>query len=340
MGLHLEGSPRARGARARTHPTHAARGRRRDRSTVAGLGALSLLALLALSCATTGGPSPAEPTLPTEDVLPDLWRFWDAYRSEPRADQVRGFRSTVIAAHPGLLGPEVFGAPPADREVEQLLVELPRLEPKLRSLAERMPGETRRVHARFTQRFPDSSWKGPVGLSLSFGEFEAVWRTVGGRRTLVLGLDALAYYRGPYANVAPVLDHAFARGLLPAGSGKGDAPLWWSLWEEGFPLLVARTLNPDATAADLGLPAPSDGSATAALPALARKARTSLDSTRDADRRAIAGGPDAPAGRTGPLLSLRVAEQVVGGTSLADAARFSGPPLRSRIDAALGALAH
>jgi len=307
---------------------------------VAGLGALSLVALLALSCATTGGRAPAEPALPTEDVLPDLWRFWDAHRSEPRADQVRAFRSTVIAAHPGLLGPEVFGAPTADKQVEQLLVELPRLEPKLRSLADRMPGETRRVHARFTQRFPDFTWKGPVGLSLSYGEFEALWRKVGGQRTLVLGLDTLAYYRGPYANVAPVLDHAFTRGLLPAWSGKGDPPLWWSLWEEGFPLLVARTLNPDASAADLALPAASDTNATAALPALARKARASLDSTREADRRALAGGTDAPAGRAGPLFALRVAEQLVGGTSLADAARFSGPLLRSRIDAALGALAH
>ena len=311
--------------------------RRALRRSGALLAALPLLALLALSCATPGAAPPG-PVLVTEDVLPDLWRFWDAHRADARPDQVRAFRATVIDAHPGLLGPEVFGGPPADKEVEQLLVELPRLEPRLRSLSERMPGEARRVAARFAQRLPEFSWRGPLGFSLSFGRFEAVWRTVRGEKTLILGLDALAYYRGPYANVAPLLDHAFARSLLPVWGGKGDPPLWWSLWEEGYPLVAARTLNPDATPADLNLPAGSDGDATTSLPALARKARASLDSTRDADRRALAGGPDAAAGRAGPLLALRVAEQVVGGTSLSDAARLSGPPLRSRIDAALGAM--
>ena len=302
------------------------------------LGSLCLSALLALACATPGA-APPESTLVIEDVLPDLWRFWDAHRSDARADQVRTFRATVIAAHPGLLGPEVFGGPPADREVEQLLVELPRLEPKLRNLSERMPGEARRVTARFAQRFPEFAWRGPLGFSLSFGGFEAVWRTVRGQKTLVLGLDAIAYYRGPYANVAPLLDHSFARNLLPAWAGKGDPPFWWSIWERGYPLVVARTLNPEASPADLNLPAASDGEAAAALPALARRARAALDSTRDADRHALAGGPNAPAGKAGPLLSLQVAEQVVGGTSLPDAAHLSGPPLRSRIDAALTTLA-
>src|SRR5262249_58209496 len=97
MGLHPEESGLTRGARAGKTELTAARGRRRCRSVVAGLGALSLVALLALSCATTGGRAQAEPALPTEDVHPDLWRFWDAHRSEPRADQVRAFRSTVIA---------------------------------------------------------------------------------------------------------------------------------------------------------------------------------------------------------------------------------------------------
>ena len=223
--------------------------------------------------------------------------------------------------------------------MEQLLIELPRLEPKLRSLSERMPGEARRVAARFAQRLPEFSWRGPLGFSLSFGRFEAVWRTVRGQKTLVLGLDAVAYYRGPYANMAPLLDHAFARSLLPVWSGKGDPPLWWSLWERGFPLLAARTLNPEATPGELGLPSAADGAATAGLPALARRTRASLDSTKEADRAALAGGPDAAAGRTGPLLALRVAEQVAAGATLQDTARLSGPPLRSRIDAALGTLA-
>jgi hypothetical protein len=269
-------------------------------------------------------------------VLPDLWRFWDAHRSESRPDQVRAFRATVVAAHPGLLGPAVFGSPPGDREIEQLLVELPRLEPKLRSLSERMPGETRRVAGRFVERFPGFSWKGPLGLSLSFGQFEAVWRAVEGRRTLVLGLDAVAYYRGPYANVAPLLDHALAHQLLPAWNKPGDPPLWWSLWEQGYPLLVARTLNPDATAADLALP--RHRTPATPLPALARKTRAALGSTKETDRRALAGGPEAVAGRAGPLLALRVAQRVAAGRSLEETARLTGAPLRRAIEDALKAV--
>ena len=152
-------------------------------------------------------------------------------------------------------------------------MELPRLEPKLRSLSERMPGETRRVAGRFVERFPGFSWKGPLGLSLSFGQFEAVWRAVEGRRTLVLGLDAVAYYRGPYANVAPLLDHALAHQLLPAWNGPGRS---------------AALVEP------LGTGIPAAGGTHAESRRHGRRPRAPRAIGHQRDRRAARPGPEDP----------------------------------------------
>ena len=102
------GTARCSGVDVDTSPLPVAPRARALRRRGAPLAALPLLAFLAASCATPGAPPP-EPALVTEDVLPDLWRFWDAHRSDARPDQIRAFRATVIAAHSGLLGPEVFG---------------------------------------------------------------------------------------------------------------------------------------------------------------------------------------------------------------------------------------
>src|SRR5262249_38049108 len=159
---------------------------------------LTLLLALGIACAhgTSGGPTGAR-TIEQIDVVPEFLAAWQEVRSAPRPEQVARARQALPASHPGPSGREVF-APGArlDRDLERLLVEMPRLEPKLRALDERMPGELERSARRFLDEFPELTWSGPVASSLSFSHFEAVWRTVGGRRTLVLGLDATAFFRG------------------------------------------------------------------------------------------------------------------------------------------------
>jgi hypothetical protein len=297
--------------------------------------------LLALAGACAHGPDRSGPPgLAEVDVLPEFLRAWDSVRTAPRAEQLGPVSQALLGSHPELFGPEVFGPGRSlDRDLERLLVEMPRLEPKLRALSERMPGEVERSGRRFLDQFPELGWSGPVALSLSFSEFEAVWRTVAGRRTLVLGLDAIAYYRGPYAPIEPLIDHALASALLPAWKDTGPAPLWWTLWEEGFPLAFVRTFDPGATDADLRLPA--EGRDPAYLAALARRVRASLDSSREVDRRALTGAPvggsGAPAGAD-RWLALRVARSVIAGRSLREATRLGGPELRGAIDRALRTL--
>jgi hypothetical protein len=290
--------------------------------------AATLLALLA-GCAH--GPSPASGgTVEQINVVPPFLDAWESVRSAPRPEQLTRTRQALLSTHPELFGPEVFGAStPLDAGLERLLVEMPRLDPKLRALSERMPGEIDRSARRFAEEFPELRWSGPVALSLSFSQFESVWRTVSGKRTLVLGLDSIAFYRGPYAPVDPLINHALAAALLPGWTGSGPPPLWWTVWEEGFPLVVVRTLDPGVSDADLRLP--PEGQDPAYLAALARRVRGALDSTRDADRRAVAG--------PGQWLTLRVAQAVVAGRSLHDAARLSGPELRAAIDRALASIA-
>lgn len=288
----------------------------------------ALLSVLLAGCAHAPATSPGGGVAQV-NVVPAFLDAWESVRTAPRPEQLERTRQSLRSTHPELFGPEVFGTADAlDSSLERLLVEMPRLDPKLRALSERMPGEIDRSARRFGEEFPELRWSGPAALSLSFSQFEAVWRTVSGRRTLVLGLDSIAFYRGPYAPVDPLIHHALASALLPVWPGPGAAPLWWTVWEEGFPLLVVRTLDPGVSDADLRLPA--DGRDPAYVSALARRIRGALDSTRQADRLAVAG--------PGQWLSLRVAETVVAGRSLHDAARLGGPQLRAAVDAALARL--
>ncbi|MGZ3480276.1 MAG: hypothetical protein ACXU81_07990 [Myxococcaceae bacterium] len=291
--------------------------------------AATLLVLLA-GCAAHAPASGPGGGIAQVNVVPAFLDAWEAVRTAPRPDQLERTRQSLLSIHPELFGPEVFGTADAlEGNLERLLVEMPRLDPKLRALSERMPGEIERSARRFGEEFPEHRWAGPAALSLSFGQFEAVWRTVSGRRTLVLGLDSIAFYRGPYAPVDPLIHHALASALLPAWAGPGPAPLWWTVWEEGFPLVVVRTLDPGVSDADLRLPA--EGQDPAYTSALARRVRGALDSTRASDRRAVSG--------PGQWLTLRVAEAVVAGRSLHDAARLSGPELREAVNRALAAAA-
>jgi hypothetical protein len=301
------------------------------------IGIAALLVALATGCTHAPGPA-AGGTIAQVNVVPEFLDAWSTVRSAPRPEQVARTREALLGTHPELFGPEVFGPAPAlDRDLEKLMVEMPRLEPKLRALAERMPGEVQRSAQRFHDQFPELDWSGPVASSLSFSQIEAVWRTVSGRRTLVLGLDAIAYYRGPYAPMDPVVHHALASALLPPWKGPGPAPLWWTVWEEGFPLAAVRTIDPGVSDADLRLP--NEGRDPEYLAALARRGRAALDSTRESDRRAVTGGAvTGPAG-AGRWLALRVGQQVLAGRTLHDAARLEGPPLRAAIDAALATLA-
>jgi hypothetical protein len=301
--------------------------------------AMALLLSLITGCAHAPGATGGK-TVGQVNVVPDFLSAWESVRTAPRTEQVARTRQALLQSHPELFGPEVFGPTAAlDRDLERLLVEMPRLEPKLRALSERMPGEVERTARRFLDEFPELDWSGPVALSLSFSQFEAVWRTVSGRRTLVLGLDAIAYYRGPYAPVEPVVDHALASALLPPWKGPGPVPLWWAVWEAGFPLAAVRTLDPAVSDADLRLP--EEGRDPAYLAALARRVRGALDSTREQDRRPIAGGPGTGPGAqagAGRWLALRIAQSVLAGRTLHEAARLTGPQLRAAIDAALAAL--
>ena len=292
---------------------------------------------LAVACAHGSAGGSTEPrTIEQLDVVPEFLAAWQEVRNAPRAEQVTRTRQALLANHPELFGPEVFGPGTSlDRDLERLLVEMPRLEPKLHALSDRMPGELERSARRFLDEFPELAWSGPAASSLSFSHFEAVWRTVGGRRTLVLGLDAMAFYRGAYAPVEPVVHHVLASALLPAWKGPGPAPVWWALWEEAFPLAAVRTLDPDASDADLRLT--EEGKDPAYLAALARRVRGVLDSTKESDRRAIIGTGGAPASGA-RWLALRVGQQILAGRTLHDAPRLGGPQLRSAIEAALVAL--
>jgi hypothetical protein len=294
----------------------------------------ALLLAIGLGCAHgTGTGSASGRTVEQIDVVPDFLSAWQEVRNAPRPEQMSRMRQALLAAHPELFGPEVFGPGTSlDRDLERLLVEMPRLETKLRALDERMPGEVERSARRFLDQFPELSWSGPAALSLSFSRFETVWRTVGGRKTLVLGLDAIAFYRGAYAPVEPVVHHALAAALLPAWSGPGPTPVWWTLWEEAFPLVTVRTLDPEATDADLRLT--QDGKDPAYLAALARRVRAVLDSTKETDRRVLVGSGAVPPGAT-RWLALRVGQRILAGRTLHDAARLQGPQLRSAVDAAL-----
>ncbi len=143
------------------------------------------------------------------------------------------------------------------------------------------------AYASFTRAFPDMGEFGDVYLLHSMGEMDGGTRNFGSGSVLIFGADVMGAAH-PYDDEEPFFHHELFHVYHLRTFG-GCPQVWCSLWSEGLAVHVAKTLNPDATDAQLLLtvpeviPAPVDANLREAV----CEVRARLDSMSERDLGAL-----------------------------------------------------
>jgi len=166
--------------------------------------------------------------------------------------QIKAFRQGVIALHPGLYAPQVLDLSPGPDMDRLILASL------ASARASRTRGalvaELRRSIERTQQAFTKLAGfrcDFPIYLTDSLGQFDGAGRVVDGRRSLVLGVDALDGEQHSIALPVFLTHEMFHRYHFMAGGFSDDdadrQPLWRTLWAEGLATYASQQLAQDAT---------------------------------------------------------------------------------------------
>lgn len=170
----------------------------------------------------------------------------------PSADRLKAFRQGVIARYPGLYAPQVLDLSPGQDMNTLILASLAsasesrtraRLMVALRQLVDRTQASFHKL-GRFRCDFP-------IYLTDSLGQFDGAGRIVDGKRSLVLGVDALDSEQRLISLPVFIAHEMFHRYHFMAGGFSDDdadrQPLWRTLWAEGLATYASRALTRGAT---------------------------------------------------------------------------------------------
>jgi hypothetical protein len=307
------------------------------------LAALVLLSHQAIADRPTAAAS-QRPGYQVIDLMPEFWRFWAAAERATVKQQAELFTKTLVARHPEVYAASVIGLD-TSKPLAEALTE--RYE-KWRSLIGTKLPVMRRVSAQiaadlsgygesFRQALPDMRYTGKVYFMPSLGGFDGATRQVNGKRTLLFGVDMIAYIYGGDADPRPFfhheLFHIYQAQFQPQNvDGLIDQALWRALWQEGLAEYAAKVLNPSAAGLMLfGLPVDMPERAQRMLPQLARELLDNMDSTSEQEYAKFFLGNsergDAPP-RAGYYVGYLIAQRIGAGRKLADLAKVTGPELR------------
>ena len=300
-------------------------------------------------------PAGAAPALRVIDATPDFWTFWDGAAGRPEPRRVQLFLERMVGRHPELFSAAVLGEhsalsgadakDPAATAATYLHDVAPYV-PAMRRLSATLRSDLAAYARDFTTTFPDFAPVTPVYFTVSLFNFDGGTRAVNGKPALLFGIDGIARFHAPDANLKVFFDHElfhqYRDQIDPDPDSDDPSPLWQSLWEEGLATYVSQQMNPGSTLADALLSPTLEGAAQPMLPALAAELLQNFGST---DRDEYAAffysrnkRPDLPP-RGGYYVGYRVAERLAAGRDLRALARLHGPDLEAEVRAALQAFA-
>ena len=280
------------------------------------------------------------------DLTPEFWTFWAAAQEKSLDVQKRLLKSMLVDRHPDVYAAHVLNLD-TDIPFETALNEryerwLPLISPHIatmKKVSARIAADLPEYEASFRQTFPDMSYTGDVYFLSSLGGFDGAVRTVKGQRTLLFGVDMIAFVYGEHADPQPFFHHELFHIYHSQFLKEDDDRLFVSLWREGLATYVAKSLNPAAEGVNLfGLPLDTPKLAQAMLPQLARELRENLDSTSpDTYARFFFGksqGAEVPA-RSGYYVGYVLAQKIGEGKPLRDLARLQSPEVRAALETGL-----
>lgn len=271
------------------------------------------------------------------DLMPDFWRFWDAARDRPAAEQNRLFDAMLAGPHAAVYEGVFSRATRTERMVPTSLEQAKPYEAALRRSSAELGTQLPQALALFRKTFPDFQCSKPVYFVFSAGAFDGAVRQVGGESALLFGLDMIARLQNaPGPLVIHELFHVHHARVAP---GWPDT-VGRALWSEGLATYVSRALHPDLAEQQIaGLPpaAPIE----ALMPSIATELRQHFDSgDEQVYARYFLGGKaqDVPA-RSGYYVGYRVATELGRTRSLDALARLDAASAGPLIKAALLELA-
>lgn len=309
------------------------------------------LTALSFSCSTTPketAPRPAARSYAVVDAMGPFWTFWEQYKSAPLDEQVKGFQSVVVAAHPELFEPTVVGLggtePAWEVRLRAYLETLPERVELMRTLSQKMNQELQQHDETFRRAVPDMAWKGTVYFTVSVDAFDGAVRPVAGKDALLFGLDKVARLHGSDANLAALFHHELFHvhhGMkMTCAPEAADGPhgLLMPLWMEGLAVRFSKTLNPRATWKQLLLDDAMVDRGNALLPQLAHELRGALVDTTEQTYvdyfRGAGTRTDIPK-RVGYYVGYRVADELARTRTLQNITTLCGAELLSAVDGVL-----
>jgi hypothetical protein len=313
---------------------------------------LTLLSILALP-ALAGGAQPgaaAAPALTVVDATAGFWTFWDTAATLPEAQRIQRFCDLVVVPHPEFYAADVLDKMALDPGscdtdpagiVGRYLRDVVPYVPRMRAISATVRAQFDEFAADFGRTFPDFAPSSPVVFTVSLFSFDGATRTIGGHTVLLFGIDGIARFHAPNANLKVLFDHElfhqYHDQILP-GPPDDSRPLWMALWEEGLATYVSGRMNPQSTESDVLLSDSLGAAARPVLPMLARELSKNLDSVDNDEYAAFFyannARKDLPP-RGGYYVGYQVARSLAAGRSLQEMARLHGPELEAAIRAAL-----
>jgi hypothetical protein len=285
------------------------------------------------------------------DAFADFAALADNGATTSPEQRLRRFHETFLKRHADLYTAEAVGLSPGQRLDAAAAPELAAIpaNPDLERTDQQLVAALPPIAAAFTRQFPDFRCDFPIYLAPTFGQFDGAGRIVGGRPSLVLGVDLIARFeRGDQLRVFLTHElfhryHHQAAGFSDDAGARGV--IWRSLWAEGLATYVSARLNPDRPLSDAWLlPRDLEAKAAPLAPALARALMGGLDRV---DPQLYGeffeyGDPTAQRlglpWRSGYYLGYLVARHLGETRSLEQLAHLKGPRLRRAIGQVLEAL--
>lgn len=199
------------------------------------------------------------------------------------ADQVKAFRRGVIVRYPGLYAPQVLDLSSGQDMDRMILASLASARESRGRAA--LVAELRRSIDRTQAAFGKLDGYRcdfPIYLTDSLGQFDGAGRVVDGRRSLVLGVDALDGEQHSISLPVFLTHEMFHRYHFMAGGFSDDdadrQPLWRTLWAEGLATYASEQLTAGATLGQaLMLPADLAQRAAPLTPSIAADLLAHLD---------------------------------------------------------------
>lgn len=302
---------------------------------------LALVGGFALAPAAATRPASAR-TGDVVDLMPDFWRVYDAGRDASIETRARALAAEYFQPHIDVHRGATIGRV----DLGRWMPVFDELAGEVRRLSTSVPDAWRAQVERFARHLPDADADTPVAVMVSFLNFDAAVRLWRGRPSLFIGLDGVARFHGPGADLGILFDHErfhlYHHQVNPSLILPGGDTLWLGIWKEGLAVHASAVLNPAASRLRVLL---GDRGLAEAPPDLPRRVAAELPPilhATDAPTRAryLSYGyrGDLPA-RSGYLLGLVIAERVARGRGLAELARIPAPDIEALVRAEIAAIA-